>query len=75
MRPAPRSDEMRRGARWYRQPVAWLAVAVLLGSLAAVAATIVVAQRHADEPLPVAGARVLKAPVARPVDNPAEATQ
>ena len=71
MRPAPRSDAEPRGARWYRQPVAWLAVAVLMGSLAAVAATIVVAQRYADEPLPVAGVRVLKTPVARPADTPA----
>jgi hypothetical protein len=44
---------------------------VLIGSLAAMAATIVVAERYADEPLPVDGARVLKTPVARPADTPA----
>jgi hypothetical protein len=71
VRPAPHSDAEPRGARWYRQPVAWLAVAVLMGSLAAMAATIVVAERYADEPLPVDGARVLKTPVARPADTPA----
>lgn len=56
------------GARWYRQPVAWLAVLLMAGSLAVVGVTILVAERHPDEPLPVAGARVLKTPVARPAD-------
>lgn len=71
MRPAPRTDDVPRGTGWYRQPVAWLAVAVLICSLAAMVATIVVAERHADEPLPIAGARVLKTPVARPANTPA----
>jgi hypothetical protein len=62
------ADALPAGARWYRQPVAWLGALVLLASLAAVAATIVVAQRFEDEPLPVAGERILKAPVTRPAD-------
>ena len=68
VRPEPRADAGRAGGRWYRQPVAWLAALVLCGSLAVVAVTIVVAQRYADEPLPAAGARVLKAPVSRSAD-------
>ena len=75
VRQAPRTDDVPQGTSWYRQPVAWLAVAVLMGSLAALAATIVVAERHADEPLPVEGARVLKTPVARPADAAASGTR
>jgi hypothetical protein len=56
------------GARWYRQPIAWLAALILCASLGAVVATIVVAQRYPDEPVPATGARVLKAPVNRSVD-------
>ena len=56
------------GARWYRQPIAWLAALILCVSLGAVVATIVVARRYPDEPVPATGARVLKAPVNRPVD-------
>jgi|RhiMethySRZTD1v2_1073278.scaffolds.fasta_scaffold2392554_1 hypothetical protein len=56
------------GASWYRQPIAWLAALILCVSLAAVVATIVVAQRYPDEPVPATGARVLKAPVNRSVD-------
>ena len=56
------------GARWYRQPIAWLAALILCVSLAAVVATIVVAQRYPDEAVPATGARVLKAPVNRSVD-------
>jgi hypothetical protein len=56
------------GARWYRQPIAWLAALILCVSLGAVVATIVVAQRYPDEPVPATGARVLKAPVNRSVD-------
>jgi hypothetical protein len=75
VRPAPHGDGVPRGTGWYRQPVVWLAVAVLTGSLAAVAATIVVAQRFADEPLPVAGERILKTPVTRPAEPAAPATK
>ena len=56
------------GARWYRQPIAWLAALILCVSLGAVVATIVVAQRYPDEPVPATDARVLKAPVNRSVD-------
>ena len=38
--------------RWYRQPVAWLGVAILAGSLAACIHLIVFALAHQDPPLP-----------------------
>lgn len=50
---------------WYRTPLLWFAAAITLLTLAACIATIVVAGRYADEPLPVEGAQVLKVPVAR----------
>ncbi len=65
----PLAEPARGGAPWYRQPVAWLAALILVASFALVAVTIVVAERHADEPLPVAGVRVLKTPVARPLGS------
>jgi hypothetical protein len=56
-------------ARWYRQPVAWLAVVVLLASIGVVVATIVVAERLPAEPVPVESERLLKAPVSRERDE------
>jgi hypothetical protein len=46
-----------------------LAALILFASLAAIAVTIVVAERVPDESLPVASASVLKAPVARAADS------
>ncbi|MCE5232045.1 MAG: hypothetical protein ABFC67_07725 [Mizugakiibacter sp.] len=50
---------------WYRTPLLWFAAAIALLTLGACVATIVIAARYADEPLPVAGAQVLRVPVAR----------
>lgn len=71
MKPGQQTDAAPAGARWYRQPVAWLAAIVLAASLGAVAVTIVVAQRYPDDSLPASDHRVLKAPVARDSDAPA----
>ena len=73
VKPVRPADAAPARDRWFGQPIAWLAVLLLCASLAGVAVTIVVAQRHPDEPLRVDGARVLKAPVARP-DDPASPT-
>ncbi len=69
MKPVPHTEAAPGGARWYHQPVAWLAALILFASLAAIAVTIVVAERFPDESLPAASASVLKAPVARAVDT------
>ena len=61
------------GACWYRQPIAWLAALIMCASLAAVATTIIVAQRHPDDPVPASDARVLKTPVTRTADPAAPA--
>lgn len=74
VKPGRHTDAALAGARWYRQPVAWLAAIVLAASLGAVAVTIVVAERYPDDTLPIAAGRVLKAPVARDSDPPATAT-
>ncbi len=54
----------RRGA-WYRQPIVWLGAAVLAVSIAGCVWLIVVAERHADPPLPVDGLQILKMPLTR----------
>ena len=53
------------GAKWYRQPVAWLAALIFLASLLACIVTIVLATRNADAPVETSGPRVLKVPTAR----------
>lgn len=60
---------------WYRQPVLWLGALVFGVFIAASIVTIELASRHADEPLPVVGERLLKMPseAARAVDPPAGA--
>ena len=70
VRPGRPADAGHAGAGWHRQPVAWLAALLLLASLAAVVATIVVAARFPDDTVPAAGARVLKTPVSREADPP-----
>lgn len=71
-------DAPATAARWYRQPVLWLAALVFALFVAASAATIVLAARHADEPLAVPGERVLKLPAdraaARRPDHPSAPT-
>ncbi|WP_291210412.1 hypothetical protein [Dokdonella sp.] len=49
---------------WYRQPVAWLGVAVLAASLAGCVWLIVLGLRHADEPVATDGV-IFKVPVTR----------
>lgn len=51
---------------WYRQPVLWLAIVLLLAVIAGCVSMIVLGARHADEPVPVAGDPVFKVPTARP---------
>jgi hypothetical protein len=41
---------------WFRQPVLWLGIAILVASLLGCIATIVIATRNADVPEPVSGA-------------------
>lgn len=56
---------------WYRQPIVWVGAAVLVASIAGCVWLIVVAERHADPPLPVEGLQILKVPLTRP--SPREA--
>jgi len=49
---------------WYRQPVAWLGIAVLAASLAGCVWLIVLGLRHADEPVATDGV-IFKVPVTR----------
>ena len=62
--PARRGDvNAARGvAKWYRQPVLWIAALIFLASLVGCIVTIVLAARHADAPVETAGARVMKVP-------------
>ena len=41
---------------WFRQPVLWIGAAVFVASLLGCAITIVISVRHADVPVPTAGA-------------------
>jgi hypothetical protein len=65
-RSSPGPDLARGGERgaWWREPLVWLAAVVFVASVAASAWTIVVAARHADEPLPTHGRSVIGVPVA-----------
>lgn len=51
-----------QGGRWYRQPILWLGVVILLATLAGCVSMIVLGARYADEPVPVEGERVFKIP-------------
>ena len=50
---------------WYGQPVVWLGALVLGASLAGGIGMIALAAKHADVPLPTAGGRILKVPLAQ----------
>ena len=50
---------------WYGQPILWLGAVVLGASLAGCIGMIVLGARHADEPLPTNGEKILKVPVNR----------
>ena len=65
MRSGSRIESGDAARRWYRQPIAWLALLVAAISLAGITATIVIASRARDEHLPVADERVLNVPVDR----------
>lgn len=55
-----------RPGEWYRQPILWLGAVLLAASLGGCVMMIVLGARHADEPLPIAGGKAFKVPVARP---------
>jgi hypothetical protein len=52
-------------AKWFRQPVLWLAALIFLAILIGCIATIVLASRHADAPVETTGNRVMKVPASR----------
>lgn len=56
---------------WWRQGVVWWGIAVFVASMAGCVWLIVVAQRYADPPIPVAGTQVLSVPLTRPASPPA----
>jgi predicted small integral membrane protein len=51
-------------AAWHRQPVAWLAAAIFVATLAGCIATILIAMKHADVPVESGTARVMTIPLA-----------
>jgi hypothetical protein len=55
---------------WYRQGIVWLGAAVFAASIAGCIWLIIVAERHADPPLPITGPQIMKVPVARPATPP-----
>jgi hypothetical protein len=60
-----------RGAEaWFRQPVVWLAAAVLVVTIAACVATIVLAHRHADVPVDTGERNVMTIPLRSPAAAP-----
>lgn len=66
-RPALNDPHSRSDSRaWYRQPIIWMGAAVLAASIAGCVWLIVVAERHADPPLPIVGMQILKMPLKRP---------
>ena len=67
------TNETTRGA-WYRQPVVWLGALIFTASLAGCVWMIVLAARHADEPVPT-GATVFKVPTSTPAEPPPGAQQ
>jgi len=65
MKSEPIAETRAGQGRWYRQPLVWFGGLVFAALVTGIAATIVVASRFADEPLPVAADRVLATPVTR----------
>jgi uncharacterized membrane protein len=53
-------------AAWHRQPVAWLAAAIFVATLAACIVTIVIALRHGDAPADTDAKQVMAIPLAKP---------
>ena len=60
---------------WSRAPVAWLAAAILVASIAACIVTIVLAARHADTPVETGSGNVLKVPLRHSAATPVPAEQ
>jgi len=56
-------------SHWYRQPVAWLGLAIFIASLAGCVWMIVLGARYADPPVATQGEMVFKLPSARPASN------
>ena len=56
--------------RWYRQPVLWLAAAILLASIAGCIGLIILASHHPDESLRPHGDELLRVPVTREPQRP-----
>lgn len=71
--PASTDVVSKAAAGWYRQPVAWLGVAVFLASMAGCVWLIVVSIRYADTPLPTSHA-VFGVPVSAHGTAPAPAS-
>ncbi|MBS0570641.1 MAG: hypothetical protein JSS28_08535 [Proteobacteria bacterium] len=68
IRPTRNDDTPRDNSRaWYRQGIVWLGAAIFAASIAGCVWLILVAERYADPPLPVAGQQIMKVPVARPL--------
>ena len=56
--------------RWYRQPVLWLAVAILLASIAGCIGLIILGSHHPDDSLRPQGDELLHVPVTRDPQRP-----
>jgi hypothetical protein len=71
IRPTRNDGKPRDNSRaWFRQGIVWLGAAVFAASIAGCIWLIVVAERHADPPLPNTGPQIMKVPVARPAPPP-----
>ena len=57
-------------AAWHRQPVAWLAAAIFVATLAGCIVTILIALKHADEPVDAGTARVMTIPLSTTPASP-----
>lgn len=53
------------GAKWFRQPVLWLAALIFVASLVGCLVTILLASRNADAPVPTTGGKVMRVPASR----------
>lgn len=71
--PAAKHAECAQQA-WYRQPILWLGFVVFAASLAGCIWMIVLGSQHADQPLPNAGAALMKMQLERPADPPEPAS-
>jgi hypothetical protein len=56
------TDILKRHDTWYRQPIAWLAIAVFLALLAGCAWTVAISLRYTDRPTHGAAPTILGVP-------------